>query len=162
MVEGFTNVPPSTPYHGTPSIKYDYDPKKATALLKIAGCYPCKIKLAISTSGSGQMQPLPMNELVKSQLDAVGFETELQVMDWNALLDITRPGREKSPSVDGINVSRALQDPFSALIRHVYTKQHAPKGSNWGHYTSAGRRLDRRNLSVVRSGGSHEEAHRAA
>ncbi|MEC8060893.1 MAG: ABC transporter substrate-binding protein [Pseudomonadota bacterium] len=137
MVEGFTNVPPSTPYHGTPSIKYDYDPKKATALLKSAGCYPCKIKLAISTSGSGQMQPLPMNELVKSQLDAVGFETELQVMDWNALLDITRPGREKSPTVDGINVSRALQDPFSALIRHVYTKQHAPKGSNWGHYTSA-------------------------
>jgi ABC-type transport system substrate-binding protein len=136
MVEGYTNVPPSTPYHGKPSVKYEYDPAKATELLKSVNCYPCKITLAISTSGSGQMQPLPMNELVKSQLDAAGFDTELKVMDWNALLDVGRPGREKNPEIDGINISRALQDPFSALIRHVYTKQHAPKGSNWGHYSN--------------------------
>jgi peptide/nickel transport system substrate-binding protein len=136
-LEGYTNVPPSTPYHGKPKVKYLYDPKKATALLKEAGCYPCKITLAISTSGSGQMQPLPMNELVKSQLDAVGFETKLDVMDWNALLDVGRPGRAKNPQIDGINISRALQDPFSALIRFTYSKQHAPKGSNWGHYSSA-------------------------
>lgn len=136
MEEGYTNVPPSTPYHGTPSVKYEFSPEKATELLKSVDCYPCKIKLAISTSGSGQMQPLPMNELIKSQLDAAGFDTELKVMDWNALLDVGRPGREKNPDIDGINISRALQDPFSALIRHVYSKQHAPKGSNWGHYTS--------------------------
>jgi len=136
MIEGYTNIPPSTPYHGTPSVKYEYDPEKATALLKEAGCYPCEITLAISTSGSGQMQPLPMNELVKTHLDAAGFETNLDVMDWNALLDVGRPGREKNPQIDGINISRALQDPFSALIRHVYTKQHAPKGSNWGHYSN--------------------------
>ena len=137
MLEGYTNIPPSTPYHGTPSVKYTYDPKKAAALLEEAGCKPCKITLAISTSGSGQMQPLSMNELVKSQLDAVGFETVLDVMDWNALLDVARPGRTKNPGIDGINISRALQDPFSALIRHVYSKQHAPAGSNWGHYSNA-------------------------
>lgn len=137
MLEGYTNVPPSTPYHGTPDVKYEYDPEKAKALLEEAGCMPCEITLAISTSGSGQMQPLPMNELVKSQLDAAGFDTTLDVMDWNALLDVGRPGREKNPQIDGINISRALQDPFSALIRFMYTKQHAPKGSNWGHYTSA-------------------------
>ena len=136
MIEGYGIVPPSTPYYGKPEYVYNYDPEKATALLKEAGCYPCKITLAISTSGSGQMQPLPMNELVKSQLDAVGFETTLDVMDWNALLDVGRPGREKNPQIDGINISRALQDPFSALIRFGYTKQHAPKGSNWGHYTN--------------------------
>ena len=136
MLEGYTNLPPSMPYHGEPEVKYEYDPEKATELLKEAGCYPCAVTLAISTSGSGQMQPLAMNELVKSQMDAAGFETKLEVMDWNALLDVGRPGREKNPEIDGINISRALQDPFSALIRHVYTKQHAPKGSNWGHYTS--------------------------
>lgn len=136
MEEGYGVVPASTPYYGNPKYKYEYDPEKATALLKEAGCYPCEITLAISTSGSGQMQPLPMNELVKSQLDAVGFDTKLDVMDWNALLDVGRPGREKNPQIDGINISRALQDPFSALIRHVYSKQHAPKGSNWGHYTN--------------------------
>ncbi|MGK0171129.1 MAG: peptide/nickel transport system substrate-binding protein [Gammaproteobacteria bacterium] len=94
-LEGYTNIPPSTPYHGEPSVKYLYNPKKAAELLEEAGCKPCKITLAISTSGSGQMQPLPMNELVKSHLDAVGFDTKLDVMDWNALLDVARPGREK-------------------------------------------------------------------
>jgi ABC-type transport system substrate-binding protein len=137
MIEGVSNVLPSTSYHGEPSFKITYDPKQATALLKEAKCYPCAITLAISTSGSGQMQPLPMNELVKAQLEAVGFKVKLDVMDWNALLDLARPGREKSPGTDGINISRALQDPFSALIRHVYTKQQAPKGSNWGHYSNA-------------------------
>lgn len=136
MIESTGNVLPSTSYYGNPSFKIEYHPEQATALLKEAGCHPCEITLAISTSGSGQMQPLPMNELVKAQLDAVGFNTKLDVMDWNALLDVARPGREKSPDADGINISRALQDPFSALFRHVYSKQHAPAGSNWGHYTN--------------------------
>jgi peptide/nickel transport system substrate-binding protein len=82
------------------------------------------------------MQPLPMNELVKAQLEAVGFKVKLEVMDWNALLDLSRPGRAKAPGIHGINISRSLQDPFSALFRHVYTKQHAPAGSNWGHYSN--------------------------
>ena len=69
-------MPPSTPYYGHPVI-YKYDPAKAKALLKEAGCLPCKVTFAISTSGSGQMQSLPMNELVKSQLDAAGFEVTL-------------------------------------------------------------------------------------
>ena len=136
MIESTGNVLPSTPYYGNPSFKIEYHPEQATALLKEADCYPCEITLAISTSGSGQMQPLPMNELVKAQLDAVGFNTKLDVMDWNALLDVSRPGREKSPDTDGINISRSLQDPFSSLIRHVYSKQHAPADSNWGHYTN--------------------------
>ena len=29
-----------------------------------------------------------------------------------------------------------MQDPYSALIRHVYTKARAPAGSNWGHYSN--------------------------
>jgi peptide/nickel transport system substrate-binding protein len=29
-----------------------------------------------------------------------------------------------------------MQDPFSALFRHVYSKQHAPVGANWGHYSN--------------------------
>ena len=135
MLEGYSTVPPSTPYYGHPVI-YKYDPDKAKALLKEAGCVPCKVTFAISTSGSGQMQPLPMNELVKSEMDAVGFEVTLQTMDWNALLDVTRAGVDKYPDINAINVSRQTQDPFNALIRHVWTAQWAPKGSNWGHYSN--------------------------
>lgn len=133
MLEGYATVPPSTPYYGHPKL-YKHDVAKAKALLKEAGCLPCKVTLAISTSGSGQMQPLPMNELVKSNMDEAGFQVTLQTMDWNALLDMARAGVDKFPDVNAINISRQTQDPFNALIRHVWTPAWAPKGSNWGHY----------------------------
>ncbi|MHB1122031.1 MAG: ABC transporter substrate-binding protein [Ramlibacter sp.] len=134
--EGYATLPPSSPYYGKPVV-YRHDPKKARALLQEAKCLPCEITLAISASGSGQMQPLPMNELVKAQLEAVGFKVKLEVMDWNALLDVTYKGREKFPNYDAINVSRATQDPFSGLFRFVTKKQWAPAGGNWGHYENA-------------------------
>ena len=87
-------VPPSMAYYGHPPT-YDYDPKKARSLLSEAGCLPCKVTFGISTSGSGQMQPLPMNELVKVQLEEAGFEVTLQTMDWNALLDVYRARRSR-------------------------------------------------------------------
>src|SRR5204863_8856552 len=107
--EGFAIYAPGSAIYGKP-VKYEYDPKKATALLKEAGCYPCQVTFAISTSGSGQMQPLPMNELVKAQLEAVGFKVKLDVMDWNTLLDVGIKGREKFPQINAINISRATQD----------------------------------------------------
>ena len=77
-----------------------------------------------------------MNELVKSQLDAAGFEVRLEPMDWNALIAVAREGVDKHPEYNAINVSRQTQDPFNALIRHVWTPQWAPKGANWGHYSN--------------------------
>lgn len=132
---GYATVPPSSPYFGKPVI-YKFDPKKATALLKEAKCFPCEVTFAISTSGSGQMQPLPMNELVKAQMEAVGFKVKLETMDWNALLTVTFQGREKWQNIHGVNVSRATQDPFSGIFRFAMKKQWAPAGGNWGHYES--------------------------
>ncbi len=133
--EGAANFPPSSPLYGHP-VSYKFDLPKAKALLKEANCVPCKITLAISTSGSGQMQPLPMNELIKSQLEEAGFAVNLQVMDWNALLALARGGVETAPNVDGINVSRALQDPINGMTRFMQKAQWSPAGGNWGHYFS--------------------------
>jgi peptide/nickel transport system substrate-binding protein len=94
------------------------------------------VTFGISTSGSGQMQPLPMNELVKAQLDEAGFEVALETMDWNALLDVFRVGVDKYPKYDGINFSRGLLDPVSAIIKLAGKAYWAPAGSNWGHYQS--------------------------
>jgi ABC-type transport system substrate-binding protein len=129
----YAEVPPSLPYYGHPVI-YKFDKAKARALLKEANCLPCKVTLAISTSGSGQMQSLPMNELVKQQLEDAGFEVTLNVMDWNALLDVSRSGVPKYPNVDGMNASRGLLDPVSAIIKPVATAYWSPAGSNWGHF----------------------------
>jgi peptide/nickel transport system substrate-binding protein len=129
----YAEVPPSLPYYGHPVI-YKFDKAKARALLKEANCLPCKVTLAISTSGSGQMQSLPMNELVKQQLEDAGFEVTLNVMDWNALLDVSRSGVPKYPNVDGLNASRGLLDPVSAIIKPVATAYWSPAGNNWGHF----------------------------
>jgi ABC-type transport system substrate-binding protein len=133
--DGPANYPSSSPLYGHP-VDYTFNEAKAKALLKEAGCTPCKITLAISTSGSGQMQPLPMNELIKSQLEEAGFQVTLQVMDWNALLALARAGVESAPNVDGINISRALQDPINGMTRFMQKAQWSPAGSNWGHYYS--------------------------
>ncbi len=127
-------VPPSMPYYGK-KMDYHYDPKKAHELLEQAGCLPCNVSFAISTSGSGQMQPLPMNELVKSQLEAVGFKVRLDVMDWNTLLNVYRAGADKYPDLDGLNFSRGLLDPVSAIIKLAGKAYWSPNGSNWGHYS---------------------------
>ena len=58
----------------TPSSTSSTTPKAAQALMTEAGysaAKPLKVKVQISASGSGQMQPLPMNEFVQQSLKAV-------------------------------------------------------------------------------------------
>ena len=50
-------------------------------------------------------------------------------MDRNALLKLNREGVDEHPDVDAINVSRQTQDPFNALIRHVWTGRGHPKAA---------------------------------
>lgn len=119
------------PWYSKDAVRYEHDPKKAEALLKEAGCYPCAFKVAISTSGSGQMQPLPMNELVKEQLEKVGFKVELAPMDWNALTAVYRAGGWKG-DYNAINISMAPIDPVQGIIKKWMSSYISPIGSNWG------------------------------
>ena len=106
-------------------------PRRATAPTKKP-----KIKIAISTSGSGQMLPLPMNEYVQENLNAVGFDTQFEVMEWNALVTfsfqpVTGEASTKA-GTNGINISRATVDPYSAFMRLYHSEYVPPKGANWG------------------------------
>jgi hypothetical protein len=125
---------PSQHYYGQP-FEYSNDPAKATALLKEASCYPCNIRIAISTSGSGQMQPLPMNELVKEQLEKVGFKVKFDTLDWNSVLTIYLQGAVKTPQYDGLNFSSGATDPLNVL-KTVMTSYRAPNGANWGGFSN--------------------------
>jgi peptide/nickel transport system substrate-binding protein len=139
MIEAKGAVYPGHPWFGTPSFDIKYDPAAAKKLLAEAGYSATKkpkIKIAISTSGSGQMLPLPMNEYVQENLNAVGFDTEFEVMEWNALVNFSfqpATGPEaSSKGVNGINISRATVDPYSAFMRLYHSSFVSPAGANWG------------------------------
>jgi peptide/nickel transport system substrate-binding protein len=131
---GYGKFIPSQPWYGHP-VEYKFNLDKAKALLKEAGCLPCKFTVAISTSGSGQMQPLPMNELVKEQLEAAGFQVTLATMDWNALLDVFIGGAQKYPQYDAINVSLSSIEPVQGIMKESMTRYQSPNGENWGLFS---------------------------
>ena len=90
--------PTEHPVFGDPQNHYAYDPEKAKALLKQAGfTAPVKAKIMISTSGSGQMMPLPMNEFLQQSMQAAGFDLDFEVVEWGAMLLGYRsaPGRSR-------------------------------------------------------------------
>lgn len=97
---------------------------------------PLSVKIAISTSGSGQMQPLPMFEFLQANLNECFFKVEAKVMEWNALTAFHRkPAHDKDAIAKGVNaviVSHALQDPYSGFERFFLSSRISPAGSNWG------------------------------
>ena len=131
-------VPADHPWFGNPTFKIRYDPAEAKKLLAEAGYGPqkkLKMKVAISTSGSGQMYPLIMNEFIQQQFAEVGVDLEFQVMDWNALLNFMRQGAKapEAAAFSAINVSWNTMDPHNAFMRFVDSQQVPPRGSNWGY-----------------------------
>jgi ABC-type transport system substrate-binding protein len=133
--------PKGHPVFGTPANQYGYDPAKAKELLREAGFgpeKPAKVKIMISTSGSGQMLPIPMNEFIQQNCKAVGLEVEFDVVEWGTMLVAIRnaPTAPQSHGVDGINISLSYTDP-SSMFRYYATDSYSPTNYNWGHWTNA-------------------------
>ena len=135
-------VPPGHPWWGDPKFDIRHDPEAARKLMTEAGhsaAKPLKVKVQISASGSGQMQPLPMNEFVQQSLKACHFDVQFDVIEWNTLFTNWRKGA-KDPSANGanaINVSFATMDPFFAMVRFTSTKAFPPVSNNWGYFGNA-------------------------
>jgi peptide/nickel transport system substrate-binding protein len=139
MGEPKGTVPPGHPWWGNPSFDIKYDPAAGKKLMTEAGhsaAKPLKVKVQISASGSGQMQPIPMNEFVQQNLKACFFDVELDVIEWNTLFTNWRKGAkdESARGANAINVSFAAMDPFFAMVRFTSTKTFPPVSNNWGYF----------------------------
>jgi ABC-type transport system substrate-binding protein len=100
---------------------------------------PARAVVQTSASGSGQMQPLQMNEFLQESLKECFFDVKLDILEWNTLFSNWRLGA-KDPTAKGanaINVSAAAMDPFFALVRFASTKAFPPLSVNWGFFGNA-------------------------
>ena len=134
-------VPPGHPWWGNPSFEIKYDLAAAKKLMTDAGfgpSKPLKVKTITSASGSGQMQPVPMNEFLQQALKECYFDVELEVIEWNALFTNWREGAKdpKARGAHATNVTFAAMDPFFAMVRFVSSKTVPPTSNNWGYFTS--------------------------
>lgn len=140
MMEGQGVVPAGHPWHGKPTFKLVHDPDAARKLVAEAGYGPQKplrTKVAISSSGSGQMQPLPMNEFIQQNLREIGIDVQFEVFEWQALIECWKAGAG-SPAARGcmaLNISQGPFDPFRAFARILQTNMAAPTGVNWARFS---------------------------
>ena len=80
------------------------------------------------------MQPVPMNEFVQENLQDVGFDVSIEVIDWEALR-ARRADRADGPQnkgIYGLNNSWSTQDPDFGLLSVISSKRFPPAGNNWG------------------------------
>lgn len=133
-------VEPGDPWRGSPKFQIKYDVATGKKMMEEAGysdSKPAKVKIQTSASGSGQMQPLPMNEFIQESLKACHFDVQFDVVEWNTLFSSWRLGA-KDPSAhgaDATNVSAATMDPYFAMVRFVDTKAFPPASNNWGFFS---------------------------
>jgi peptide/nickel transport system substrate-binding protein len=142
LLGGYMGIPkgtvdPTHPWWGNPSFDIRYDLEEAQRLMTEAGFSadnPVKVKVQTSASGSGQMQPIPMNEYLQQALRECYFDVELDVIEWNTVFTNWRRGAndESANGAHAINVSFATMDPFFAMVRFTSTGTFPPVSNNWG------------------------------
>ena len=130
---------PSDPNFGSPENHYKLDPVRGKALLAEAGYTPAKplsLKVMISTSGSGQMLPLPMNEFMQQSLkESCGVDVTFDVVEWNILLTAGRlsPDHPGLHGANALNISSPSSDA-GVMARYFSSTNFAPNGFNFPHY----------------------------
>jgi len=127
---------PSDPAFGNPENRYTFDAAKGKKLLAEAGFdakKPLSFKVMISTSGSGQMLPLPMNEALQENLkQACNVDVKVEAVEWQTLLNVLRSTPD-APALNGamaLNVSSPSSDA-GAMFRYFAKVNFTPNGFNF-------------------------------
>jgi peptide/nickel transport system substrate-binding protein len=114
---------------------YRYDPRRARELLTEAG-YPNGFRTVavVTTSGSANMWPPPMNEFVQRSLREIGIDVELRPIEWNTMRTTYRSGFP-DPAVGIYQYSWTTQTP-EWIARFVLSTAKPPAGLNPGGYAN--------------------------
>jgi peptide/nickel transport system substrate-binding protein len=130
----------SDPDFGHPQNRYTFDPAKGKALLAEAGYTadkPLSFKMLISSSGSGQMLPLQMNEFLQENLkQACGVTVDFDVIEWGVLLTLARatPDSPTLKGAMGLNISSPSSDA-GILARYFSSASFSPNGFNFEQWS---------------------------
>lgn len=133
----------SDPNFGSPANRYKFDPAKGKAMLAEAGFTaqkPLSFKVQISSSGSGQMLPMPMNEFVQQNLkEACGVNVEFDVVEWTVLLTAARltPDNPNLKGAMGLNISSPSSD-VGIMARYFAAANFSPNGFNFEQWKDDG------------------------
>jgi ABC-type transport system substrate-binding protein len=91
----------------------------------------------VSTSGSGQMLPLPMNEYLQENLrEACGVDLQINAVEWQVLLTVARQTPD-SPTLAGasaLNVSSPSSD-VGVMVRYFAKASFSPNGFNFPQWS---------------------------
>jgi ABC-type transport system substrate-binding protein len=133
----------SDPNFGSPANRYKFDPAKGKAMLAEAGFTaqkPLSFKVQISSSGSGQMLPMPMNEFMQQNLkEACGVNVEFDVVEWTVLLTAARltPDNPNLKGAMGLNISSPSSD-VGIMARYFAAANFSPNGFNFEQWKDDG------------------------
>jgi peptide/nickel transport system substrate-binding protein len=152
---------------GNPVNRYGFDPAKGKALLAEAGytvSAPLSFKVMISTSGSGQMLPLPMNEYIQDNLkQACGVNVSFDTVEWQVLLDSVRltPDSAGLRGVMALNISSPASDA-GVMARYFSSANFSPNGFNFERWKDDGFDAALATLAAAPDPATAETAFRAA
>jgi peptide/nickel transport system substrate-binding protein len=138
MAPATGSVEAGHPWRGDVTFEIGFDPDEGRRLMEESG-FSADSRLAVkaltSASGSGQMQPLPMNEYIQQALADCYFDVQLEVLEWNTLFTNWRQGARDPGSLGAhsTNVTYATMDPFFALVRFLQSEMAPPVSNNWGY-----------------------------
>lgn len=130
-------VTAGSPWYGKPAFKIRRDVKEAQRLMAKAGYGPSKrlaLKVLTSTSGSGQMAPVAMNEVIQLNLREIWVDLEIEAVEFQTLRTRRAVGAQapENKGIAAVNHAWSWADPDFAFFGLFESSRISPQGSNWG------------------------------